>query len=60
MEEKYEEYRQDFLEDRRMEEDYDYFLYKNKSLINDLQSCVKDLKNQHRLFGYEFDINDFI
>ena len=60
MEEKYEEYRQDFLEDKRMEEDYYYFLHKNKSLINDLQSCVKDLKNQHRLFGYEFDINDFI
>ena len=60
MEEKYEEYRQDFLEDKRIEEDYDYFLYKNKNLIDDLQSCVKDLKNQHRLFGYEFDINDFI
>ena len=60
MEEKYEEYRQDFLEDKRMEEDYDYFLHKNKSLVNDLQSCVKDLKNQHRLFCYEFDINDFI
>ena len=60
MEEKYEEYRQDFLEDKRMEEDYDYFLYKNKSLIDDLQSCIKDLKNQHILFGYEFDINDFI
>ena len=60
MEEKYEEYRQDFLEDKRMEEDYDYFLYKNKNLIDDLQSCVKDLKNQHILFGYEFDINDFI
>lgn len=58
--EKLDEMRQDLLHEQHIRADYDNFLDYIEDHIGDLNDVIDTIREAHRLYGYEFDLNEFI
>ena len=51
---------QDNLHDRKLENDYDFFLMYHSSEIEDMKESIKKVKGLHLMYNHEFDLTDMI
>ena len=50
----------DNVHDRKLENDFDYFLNYHSNEIEEMKESIEKVKDLYRLYNYDFDLNDLI